>query len=251
MKLIVLGLVATALATPSKTVRLAIVHTVHGCHVWHSGTRDAGAATKLTLRRGDKLALRVTCPMDFTLTQLRGPRLAIGDPTLHSGTVRSISFRVRGIYVLRRDEHPVVGADGASDARAQQRPDVDDQRALRKGDRDQRRDRRHREVPRREHREHEHQRERHPGERAQASIEDARRRVDGQDVDGDEAGGGRATRLSVSLTPARSRASSGTVDRREHDERAPRDAAVASPPSQVGSAPSFASEAASFEKPPM
>jgi hypothetical protein len=100
MKLIVLGLVATALATPSKTVRLAIVHTVHGCHVWHSGTGDVGAATKLTLRRGDKLELRVTCPMDFTLTKLRGPRVTIGDPTLHSGTVRSITFRARGIYVL-------------------------------------------------------------------------------------------------------------------------------------------------------
>ena len=101
MKLIALGLVATALAAPSKTVRLAIVHTVHGCHVWQSGTRNAGAATKLTVRRGDKLELRVTCPMDFTLTQLRGPRLAIGDPTLRSGTVRSIAFRARGIYVLR------------------------------------------------------------------------------------------------------------------------------------------------------
>jgi hypothetical protein len=101
VKLIVLGLVATALATPSKTVRLAIVHTVHGCHVWHSGTGDAGAATKLTLHRGDKLELRVTCPMDFTLTQLRGSRLALGDPTLHSGTVRSITFRGRGIFVLR------------------------------------------------------------------------------------------------------------------------------------------------------
>ena len=101
MKLIALGFVAMALAAPSKTVRLAIVHTVHGCHVWQAGTRGLGAATKLTMRRGDKLELRVTCPMDFTLTQVRGPRLAIADPTLRRGTVRSITFRLRGTYVLR------------------------------------------------------------------------------------------------------------------------------------------------------
>ena len=90
-----------ALATPSKTVRLAIIHTVHGCHVWQAGARSAGPATKLTLARGDKLELRVSCPMDFTLTQVRGPRLALGDPTLHTGTVRSVTFRVRGTYVLK------------------------------------------------------------------------------------------------------------------------------------------------------
>ncbi len=100
MKLLVIVAAALALAAPSKTVRLAIVHTVHGCHVWQS-TRDLGPAGVLALEPGGKIVLRVSCPMDFSLKQLRGPKLALGDATMHTGTSRTIVFPKRGTYVLR------------------------------------------------------------------------------------------------------------------------------------------------------
>jgi hypothetical protein len=100
MKLLVIVAAALAIAAPSKTVRLAIVHTVHGCHVWQS-TRDLGPAGVLALAPGGKIVLRVNCPMDFSLKQLRGPKLAFGDATMHTGTSRTIVFPKRGTYVLR------------------------------------------------------------------------------------------------------------------------------------------------------
>lgn len=100
MKLLVIVAAALAVAAPSKTVRLAIVHTVRGCHVWQS-TRDLGPAGVLALKPGGKIVLRVSCPMDFSLKQLRGPKLALGDATMHTGTSRTIVFSKRGTYVLR------------------------------------------------------------------------------------------------------------------------------------------------------
>jgi hypothetical protein len=100
MKLIALALVSFAVAAPSKTVRLTIIHTVRGCHVWQS-TRDLGPAGTVTVARGGKVIFRVSCPMDFRLTQTRGPKLALGDPVVHTGTSRTITFAKRGVYVLR------------------------------------------------------------------------------------------------------------------------------------------------------
>ena len=99
MKLIAIAVSLFAVAAPSKTVRLAIIHTVHGCHVWQT-TRSLGAAGALKVTAGTKVVLRVNCPMDFTLTQVRGPKLALGDPTMHTGTSRTFVFRMRGTYVL-------------------------------------------------------------------------------------------------------------------------------------------------------
>jgi hypothetical protein len=100
MKLLALAAAAIALGAPSKTVRLAIIHTVHGCHAWQS-TRSLGAATTVKLPVGGRLVLRVNCPMDFDLSQVSGPRLALGDRTFHTGTTRTIAFPRRGTYVLR------------------------------------------------------------------------------------------------------------------------------------------------------
>ncbi len=100
MKLLALVSAVFAVAAPSKTVQLAIVHTVSGCHIWQ-GTHAHGAATVLKLKQGDKVTVHVTCPMDFTLVQLKGPRLVLGDPTLHTGTQRTIRFAKRGVYVLQ------------------------------------------------------------------------------------------------------------------------------------------------------
>lgn len=100
MKLLALAASVFAVAAPSKTVQLAIIHVVHGCHVWQS-SQALSPKGVLTIGAGTKVVVRVNCPMDFTLTQVKGPKLALGDPTLHTGTQRTIVFRVRGIYVLR------------------------------------------------------------------------------------------------------------------------------------------------------
>lgn len=100
MKLIAIAVVALAVTAPSKTVRLQIIHTFRGCHVWQSN-RDLGPSSVITLKRGDRLELRVSCPMDFRLTQTRGRKLALGDPVFHTGTSRRIVFRAAGLYVLR------------------------------------------------------------------------------------------------------------------------------------------------------
>ena len=81
-------------------MRLAIIHAVSGCHVWQT-TTPSGPTGTLTLRPGGKIVLRVNCPMDFTITQVRGPKLALGDPTMHTGTTRTLVFVKRGTYVLR------------------------------------------------------------------------------------------------------------------------------------------------------
>ncbi len=100
MKLLALVAAVFAVAAPSKTVQLAIVHTVSGCHIWQAAHAH-GPATVLKLKKGDKITLRVSCPMDFVLVQVKGPRLVLGDPTLHTGTQRTIVFAKRGVYVLR------------------------------------------------------------------------------------------------------------------------------------------------------
>jgi hypothetical protein len=100
MKLFVVAFAALAVAAPSKTVRLAIVHSVHGCHVWMT-TRDLGPSGTLRIHAGTKIVLRVNCPMDFSLVQVRGPKLARADPAMRAGTSRTIVFTHRGTYVLR------------------------------------------------------------------------------------------------------------------------------------------------------
>ena len=100
MKLLALVAAVFAVASPSKTVQLAIVHTVSGCHIWQTA-HSHGPAVALKLHNGDKITLRVSCPMDFQLVQVKGPRLALGDPTLHTGTQRTIVFRKGGVYVLQ------------------------------------------------------------------------------------------------------------------------------------------------------
>lgn len=100
MKLLALAFSLFAVAAPSKTMRLAIIHTVRGCHVWQ-GTHTLGAAGVLKVEAGTRIVLRINCPMDFTLRQVRGPHLDLGDPTMHTGTSRTFVFRTRGTYVIR------------------------------------------------------------------------------------------------------------------------------------------------------
>ena len=83
----------------SPVVRLSILHTLHGCHVWVSN-KVLGPSTTITIRPGTRLVIRPTCPMDFDLAQTRGPRLVLGDPRIVRGSSRVIAFPKRGVYRL-------------------------------------------------------------------------------------------------------------------------------------------------------
>lgn len=99
---VVLVLAAAALASvptaaASRTVRLAIVHTVRGCHVWSSNHKPTA---RIVVTRGTRLALRPDCPMDFDFRKVAGPRLAFGNRRLSAGTSRTIVLRTKGVYKL-------------------------------------------------------------------------------------------------------------------------------------------------------
>jgi hypothetical protein len=95
------GVLAPA-AAASPTVRLAIVHVVQGCHVW--GTADSeplGATRTVVLKRGQRLQIRINCPMSFDFTQVAGPKLELGNQRTYPGTVRTIVFAKAGVYKLK------------------------------------------------------------------------------------------------------------------------------------------------------
>lgn len=87
-------------AAASPTFRMEIVHVVRNCHVWSTATGQVGPSTRLTLKRGTRLQIRVSCPMDFDFAQTAGPKLPLGDPRTHTGTVRTIVFTKAGVYRL-------------------------------------------------------------------------------------------------------------------------------------------------------
>lgn len=86
-------------AATSPTVRLAIVHTVHGCHFWGTASsQPLGATRTIVVKRGSKLEIRVSCPMSFELAQTAGPALNLGDTRMYSGTTRRLVFAKAGVY---------------------------------------------------------------------------------------------------------------------------------------------------------
>jgi hypothetical protein len=92
------GGVAVA-ASPS--LRTAIVHTLRGCHVWSIAGKPKGPSAAVTVARGTRMAIRITCPMEFELTQVRGRPLPLGASTWQAGTTRYVVFRKPGTYKLR------------------------------------------------------------------------------------------------------------------------------------------------------
>ena len=86
-------------AAASPVVRLSIVHTLRGCHVWVSN-KVLGPSATITIRPGTRLVIRPSCPMDFDLTQVRGPRIALGGPRIVRGSSRVLAFPKSGIYRL-------------------------------------------------------------------------------------------------------------------------------------------------------
>ena len=100
LTLLCVGTVA-APAAASPTVRLTIVHTLRGCHVWTLGLKSLGPTAKLTVKRGTRLEIRPNCPMDFEFRQVGGPKLALGAVRTYAGTIRTIVFRKAGLYRLK------------------------------------------------------------------------------------------------------------------------------------------------------
>ena len=87
MKRLALAVAFTAIAAAvpggvavaaSPSLRTALVHTLRGCHVWAIGGKPRGPSPTVTVARGTRMAIRITCPMDFELTKTRGPGLALG-----------------------------------------------------------------------------------------------------------------------------------------------------------------------------
>jgi hypothetical protein len=92
------GGVAVA-ASPS--LRTALVHTLRGCHVWSIAGKPKGPSATVVVARGTRMAIRISCPMDFELSQVRGPALALGASTFQAGTTRYVVFRRPGTYKLQ------------------------------------------------------------------------------------------------------------------------------------------------------
>jgi hypothetical protein len=88
----------TALASP--TVRLTLVHVMEGCHMWGKADSTPVAANyTIRVKRGQKVEIRVSCPMDFDLAQVAGPKVALGpDPRWRTGTTHTLVFRKKGVY---------------------------------------------------------------------------------------------------------------------------------------------------------
>jgi len=89
-------------AAVSPTVRLTLIHVMRGCHVWGTAdSRPLGASRTVELKRGGRIEIRINCPMAFDITQLVGPKLALGGSRWQSGTAHILVFAKRGLYRLK------------------------------------------------------------------------------------------------------------------------------------------------------
>jgi hypothetical protein len=88
----------SALASP--TVRLTLIHVMQGCHMWGKADSTPLAANyALRVKVGQKVEIRVSCPMDFDLAQVAGPKVSLGpDPRWRTGTTHTLVFRKKGVY---------------------------------------------------------------------------------------------------------------------------------------------------------
>jgi hypothetical protein len=77
---------------------LSVIHVAQGCHVW--ATADGtplGANRTLVVKPGARVSIRISCPMDFDVTQTAGPRIALGG-RWHTGTAHVLVFKKKGLY---------------------------------------------------------------------------------------------------------------------------------------------------------
>ena len=104
---LLLGIWVAFVAIPSAvaaspTVRLALIHVLHGCHEWGTAdSRPLGASHTVVLKPGGRIEIRVSCPMAFNVTQLAGPKVALGVAPWQTGTTHTLVFKQRGLYRLK------------------------------------------------------------------------------------------------------------------------------------------------------
>jgi hypothetical protein len=97
---VALAAVPTALAA-SPTVRLSLIHALRGCHLWATADGSPfGASHVVLLKPGGKIQIRVSCPMAFNVTQLAGPKIALGVAPWQTGTTHTLVFKKAGVYKL-------------------------------------------------------------------------------------------------------------------------------------------------------
>lgn len=86
------------LAKLGSVVVLSIVHVMQGCHVWATADgKPLGATRTMTVKPGTRVSVRISCPMDFDVTQSAGPRIALGG-RWHTGTTHVLVFNKKGLY---------------------------------------------------------------------------------------------------------------------------------------------------------
>lgn len=96
-----LGLGIVPGAAASQTLRLSLIHVVHGCHIWGTAdSRPLGATRTVLLKPGGRVEIRVACPMDFDVSQIAGPKVS-GPGRWHTGTMHTLAFAKRGVYKFR------------------------------------------------------------------------------------------------------------------------------------------------------
>lgn len=72
-------------------VVLSIVHVMQGCHVFSPGST-------VQVKPGARVSIRISCPMDFDVVQTAGPKISLGDPRWHTGTLHVLVFKKKGVY---------------------------------------------------------------------------------------------------------------------------------------------------------
>ena len=107
-------------AAASPTVRLSILHTVHGCHVWMS-TKVLGSSTTLRVKPGTRVEIRPNCPMDFDFVADRGPGGRARQSANRQGKLPNVRFPKAGHLPLHGDERADAGGGRAADARPRER----------------------------------------------------------------------------------------------------------------------------------
>lgn len=83
-------------ASPSKTVKLSIVHVQSGCHTWSTGKMQPPQFS-LTLRRGDRLSVGNVDVDAHKLVQVAGPKLRFAGMMM-TGHGTAITFSKAGLY---------------------------------------------------------------------------------------------------------------------------------------------------------
>lgn len=88
-----------ATGSPSRTVKLMIVHVQSGCHTWSTGKMQPPEMS-LALHRGDRLSVGNVDVDAHRLVQSAGPKLRFM-ATMMTGKGTAITFSKAGVYRFR------------------------------------------------------------------------------------------------------------------------------------------------------